>query len=69
MDKSDLTKKQELNIFRKINSSENIIKTDHTNFNMSADVIDATKNQGISRAKLRNFIIKEDLNYEYWKNL
>lgn len=69
MDDDKLSKKQELNIFRKVNSSKNIIKTDHYNVIMSAEVNDAIKNQGVSRAKLRKFIIKEDLNYEYWKNL
>lgn len=69
MNKDELTKKQELIIFRKINASKNIVKTEHTNIRMSADVKDAIKNQGVSRAKLRKFIIKEDLNYEFWKNL
>ncbi len=60
---------EELKIFRAVVGSKKIITNSHTNIAHGNRVSDGNKNQGISKAKLVEFVKKEGLNYEYWKNL
>lgn len=60
---------EELKIFRAVVGNQKVVTNCHTNIAHGNRVSDGNRNQGISRAKLVEFIKKEGLNYEYWKNL
>lgn len=69
MDENKLTTEEELVIFKNINSFNKKYKSEHLNFINTNKEYDVLRNQGIARAKLREFITKEDVNYEYWKSI
>ena len=55
----DSIMKEELSLFRKVNGTNKIIETGHQNYMISNTESDVIKNQGISRAKLREFVKME----------
>lgn len=65
----NMTLKDELTLFKKVNSfnKENISK--HQNYICSTSVDKVTKNQGVSRAKLRKFVMERSVDIEYWKGI
>lgn len=67
MNKEDiLLKEEEIKIFKKVNGVGEHFKTEHTNFVRDNKVCAANTNQGVARAKLREFVAREDVDYEYW---
>lgn len=60
---------EEINLFKKINGENKVIPTEHQNFISGNSNRDAVYNQGIGRAKLRKFIIDENINIDYWENI
>lgn len=69
MTKEELTKQEELIIFKNVNSFNKKYQSDHQNFIQSNQERDALRNQGVSRAKLREFVSKGEVHYEFWKNI
>ncbi len=60
---------EEVRIFQAVNSEKKKIRVSHNDFISSSRVEEVTKNQGIARAKLREFVAKEGVDIEYWKNI
>lgn len=69
MDKQELNREEELSIFRKVCGCKKVVTSDHTNFMNGNTTRVAYYNQGISKVKLKEFIEKEGLEFEYWKTL
>lgn len=69
MSKDNLTKQEEIIIFKNINSLDKKFNSEHQNFIQSNQEDHALLNQGISRAKLREYITKGEVNYEFWKSI
>lgn len=67
--KSDMTLKDELTLFKKVNSFNKVTISNHENYINSNELYSVTKNQGISRAKLRKFVVEEGVDLEYWKTV
>lgn len=69
MDKDFKEIKEEIIIFQNINSADKKVVNGHTNVCMSNNLSEVEKNQSISRAKLREFIMKEGVDFDYWRNI
>lgn len=67
--KSDMTLKDELTLFKKVNSFNKVNISKHQNYISSNELDQVTKNQGVSRAKLRKFVVEEGVDLEYWKGI
>lgn len=61
--------KKELLLFKAVVGEDKVIVNQHINVSNGNRVCDGYYNQGISKAKLIEFIKKENKSYEYWKNL
>lgn len=69
MKELELELEQEIKLFKKINGKEKIVTNNHQNFNGGNSRKAALYNQGIGRAKLRQFIIEKDIDIDFWENL
>lgn len=67
MSVKDLEK--DIKLFKAINGEEKIIKNGHQNFNDGNSKKTALYNQGIGRAKLRDFILEKNIDLDFWENL
>ena len=63
------TRQQELKIFRAVCGGRRIVQSRHANVCNEYSVYAGNFNQGVSKAKLREYIERESLDFEYWKNL
>lgn len=60
---------EEINLFKKVNGENKVVQTEHQNFISGNSNRDAIYNQGIGRAKLRKFIVDENIDIDYWENI
>ena len=64
-----MNKEQEIKIFRAICGEEKILTSQHQNtFNEHSEYA-GNFNQGVCKVKLKEYIEKGGLDFEYWENL
>lgn len=64
-----LTREQELKIFRAVCGADKVVTSQHANCCNGNSVYAGNFNQGVAKAKLKEFVEKRGLDFEYWKNL
>lgn len=65
----NLSFEEQLAIFKNVNSKNKKFENNHMNFISGHREADVIKNQGIAKAKLREYVVKEGVDFGYWKNL
>lgn len=61
--------KKDVELFKKVSGFKKIVKNDHVNVSNSNKTADGNFNQGVSKAKFKEFLKKEGEKFEKWRKL